>query len=301
MGMKDQIREMTPQWALDSFRKFKKDKRNRSLEKKRRKGQVIDEKTLLANLQRLSILPGDSVLVHCAMSKIGALENGPATLVNALMQAVGPEGHILMPTSPNPQMQLDYIRELDIFDVQNSPSKMGAVSEYFRKLPGVERSCSPTEPISVWGPEAKWFTEGHFGKTTPYDADSPFRRLVEKKGKILYIGVTLINAGTSLHTLEDAVDDFLLPVYYPETFPVKVKTADGNIHSWEVKVHNPEVSVQRKCDDLLPIFHRVGAARLNQLGEASTWVFDAKRMFEVMMKEYQEFGVTMYDAKGRGK
>ncbi|MCC5917705.1 MAG: AAC(3) family N-acetyltransferase [Cryomorphaceae bacterium] len=293
-NFRDNFRAMLPEYLLAQFRKYKKFRHNRKLQSMRKRGEVVKVDEIVEVLRQQGIQIGDSVLVHCAMSKIGPLEKGPKTLVDALITVVGKTGNILMPTSPNPAMQLDYIKNLEVFDVENSPSKMGAVTEYFRQLPGVERSWSPTEPVSVLGPDAKWFTEGHVYKPTPYDADSPFARLAQKGGKILYIGVTLINAGTSLHLLEDAVEDFPLPVYFPEKFPVRVKSPDGKVHAWEISVHNPEVSKTRKCDDLLPLFQSKGVAQAFKLGLAPSWIFDARGMFEVMMEAYSESGVTMY-------
>jgi aminoglycoside 3-N-acetyltransferase len=292
------IRALTPSFLLDAFRRRKKQKRNRMLDIMRRKGEAITALQIAEVLRKQGLQSGDSVLVHCAMSKIGFLEKGPETLVDALIQVVGDNGHILMPTSPNPAMQLDYIRDLDCFDVLNSPSKMGAVTEYFRKLPGVERSLSPVEPVSVLGPDAEWFISGHTNSETPYNADSPFARLAQRKGKILYLGVTLIQAGTSLHLLEDAVDDFPFPVYYPEKFPVKVRDKNGRIHQWSVKVHNPEVSAQRKCDGLFPLFISKNVAHPFTLGQAPGWLFYADTMLSTMIEAYKERGVTMYTPEG---
>ncbi len=294
--MRDWLRSITPTFVLESFRQWKKANRRKAIEKQYAHGAIITVDFLADQLKQMGIKSGDTLLVHTAMSRMGALKDGPKTLVDALMQTVGKNGHILMPTSPNPAMQLNYIESHPRFDVQKSPSKMGAVTEYFRQLPGVVRSWSPTEPVSAWGPDAEWFVEGHAYKSTPYDADSPFARLAQRQGKILYIGVTLINAGTSLHLLEDAVEDFPLAVYHPKTFPVTVVAPDGQEHHWSVKVHNPDVSVLRRCDDLLPLFEREGIAQRVKLGQAPTWLFDAQGMYEAMLRWYEREGTTMYSA-----
>lgn len=292
--MRNFLRSLTPTLVLQAFRRYKKRSRNRALERMRQAGEVISSDKLLSQLRGMGIKHGDTLLVHTAMSRMGALVEGPKTLVDALMTAVGKQGHILMPSSPNPAMQLDYIRNLEAFDVANTPSKMGAVTEYFRQQPGVYRSWSPTESVCAWGPDAAWFTDGHAYKPTPYDANSPFARVAQRRGKILYIGVTLINAGTSLHLLEDAVNDFPLPVYHSASFPATIIAPDGSEHHWRVRVHNPEVSALRRCDDLLPRFKADAAASLHTLGQAPTWLFQANEMYECMIKWFEEEGVTMY-------
>lgn len=297
-ALKNFIRSLIPDKLLNTYRERKKDKRRKSIQEQAEKGEGLTLDELILQLRSCGLKAGDSVLVHSSFSKIGYVEGGTKTFVDGLLAVIGPSGNLLMPSSPNPGYQLDYIRNLKQFDVQNDPSKMGAITEYFRKLPGVLRSESPTEPVCCFGPKAAWFTNGHLGEITPYTSNSPFARLAEANGKILYVGVTLDNAGTSLHVLEDAVADFKYPVYYPEVFHVSVKQTDGTIVPVSVKVHNPEQSAKRKCDGLLPLFEAKEVMTRSKIGNAQTLVFDAAKMLDVMIEEYQENGVTMYTPVG---
>jgi len=296
-NLKDTIRSLVPEFVLNWNRQRKKNAVNKQLEAQKTAGEIWTTKKLIQQLQNIGIQNGDHVLVHSSMSKIGYLENGPKTFVDALLETVGEEGTVLMPSSPNAQLQLNYIRENPVFDVRNSPSRLGAITEYFRKLPNAHRSLNATEPVVALGAEAEFFTNGHFGELTPYTSSSPFARLAEKGGKILYVGVTLANAGTSLHVLEDAVD-FHFPVYFSEIFDVEVIDYDNVKHKVKTKVHNPEMSIRRRCDELLPHFESAGIAQKVQLGNAQTWLFDAKKMKDWMIKSYLEKGITMYTPNG---
>lgn len=291
------LRSLVPQGWLDAYRNRKKEKVRQALQQKQRQGDIITREALAEQFRAAGIAPGDTLLVHAAMSRVGYLENGPQTLVDALRDALGPDGNLLMPTSPNASFQIEYARENPVFDVSASPSRLGAVTEYFRKLPGVKRSAHPTEPVAALGPDARWLTEGHLGEPTPYTADSPFARLYQKHGKILYLGVTLDNAGTNLHTLEDAVD-FKYPVYAEGWFPFTVVDEQGNTHRVKTRVHNPEFSRRRRCDELLPLFEREGAAKKIRIGEAEAWLFDGQKMFATMLDAYREKGITMYTPHG---
>ncbi|WP_343634063.1 AAC(3) family N-acetyltransferase [Fluviicola sp.] len=297
-ALKNFIRSLVPAKVLNAYRERKKDKQRKLIREQELRGEGLTFTQVFQQLQACGLKAGDSVLVHSSFSKIGFVAGGPRIIVDALLEVIGAEGNLLMPSSPNPGYQLDYIRNLEQFDVRNDPSKMGAITEYFRKLPGVLRSESPTEPVCCFGPKAEWFTSGHLGEETPYTKNSPFARLAEANGKILYIGVTLDNAGTSLHVLEDAVPDFKYPVYYPELFHVSVKRMDGTSVPVSVKVHNPEQSAKRKCDGLLPLFEEKGVMTRSTIGNAPTLVFDAAKMLEVMISEYQTNGVTMYTPNG---
>lgn len=297
-ALKNFIRSIVPHKLLNAYRERKKDKQRKLIHEQATKGEGLTLEKLVQELRDCGIQDGDSVLVHSSFSKIGFVEGGPKTFVDGLLAVIGTSGNLLMPSSPNAGYQLDYIRNLKQFDVQNDASKMGAITEYFRTLPGVKRSESPTEPVCCFGPKADWFTNGQLGELTPYTKNSPFARLAEANGKILYVGVTLDNAGTSLHVLEDAVSDFKFPVYYPEVFHVSVKQVDGTVVPVSVKVHNPEQSAKRKCDGLLPLFEERGVMKYSTIGKAKTLVFDASKMLEVMIDEYHTKGVTMYTPNG---
>lgn len=297
MKLKDFIRKITPTRILEWNRKRKKAQRNAELIATSKSGKSRSKDDLIQDLHSIGIQSGDSVLVHSSLSRIGHLEEGPKTLVDALLEVVGAEGTILMPTSPNAVYQYDYIQQTPFFDVLNSPSKTGAITEYFRKIPGSIRSLHPTEPVSAVGKLAEYYTKDHFNQLTPYNEKSPFYRISEQKGKILYIGVSLDQAGTNLHTLEDAVD-FKYPVYAPEIFEITVIDENGTHFQVKTKVHNPEFSKKRKCDELIPLFEAKKALFSAKIGEADTLVVDAAIFLKVMLDAYRENGVTMYTPKG---
>lgn len=296
--MRNIIRKITPNFLLNWYRNSKKRTKDSKLLREKNKGKIYSKQYFVRQFRKLGIVKGDVLLVHSSLSKIGYVENGPKDIVDAILEVIGEEGHLLMPNSPNASFQLDYIKNLDFFDLANSKSKLGAISEYFRELPDAIRSAHPTEPVSCIGPEAEYFVGHHFGNLTPYNENSPFYRVSEKNGKILYLGVTLDNAGTNLHTLEDAVDNFKFPVYYQEQFEVKIRFENRTLRSMKTLVHNPEQSKKRKCDGLIPLFEERGVLKKVKIGKAESLLVDAKGMFDVMLEEYNKHGVTMYTPKG---
>jgi len=298
MSLKDFVRSITPTFLLNLNRQRKKSNRNQVLNQQKQSGESITKAQLIHEFKQIGIVKGDTLLVHSALSKIGYLEEGPKTFVDALLEIIGAEGNLLMPTSPNNVYQLNYIQNTPFFDVLNSPSKLGAITEYFRTLKGTVRSLNATEPVSAFGPLAEYFTAEHFNQLTPYNSKSPFYKIGLKKGKILYIGVTLDNAGTSLHTLEDEIKDFKYPVYYPNIFDFKVIDDKGNSHKVKTKVHNPEWSKKRKCDGLIPLFEADNVLKKVKIGQADTLLVDAEGFFKSMVDNYNSKGVTMYFPEG---
>lgn len=296
--MRNIFRSLSPIFLLTLYRKFKKRQQTAALKEQQDKNEFISKEQLIQDFIDCGIQKGDSVLVHSSLSKIGYLKNGPKDLVDALLFVVGETGNVLMPNSPNAEYQLNYVQKNALFDVQNSCSKLGAISEYFRLLPGAKRSAHPTEPVSCVGPDADYYTQTHFGEKTPYTKKSPFYKLTEQKGKILYIGVTLANAGTSLHLLEDSISNFKFPVYFPTPFKVGVLLENGELKEMETYVHDPAQSKKRKCDALIPLFEAAGVLFHAKIGKAPTLVVLADGMYQTMLNAYQQNGVTMYTPKG---
>jgi len=290
-------KSLVPTFLKEIFRSLKRKKRQVALLNQQQSGQGFTQEELKESVINAGILPGDHLMVHASLSKMGFIEGGADTVVEVLKEIVGAEGLILMPTSPIARLQLDYVSANPLFDVLATPSAMGKVSEVFRTSDGVVRSYHPTEPVAAWGAQAYEYIKDHTNKNTPYHWDSPYGKLIQHGGKILYIGVTLDNAGTHLHTLEDAMD-VEVPVYYAQEFRLPVHDYEGKELIITTKVHNPEYSKKRRCDELLPMFLREGVYREVYIGKAKTLVFDAKKMFDVMVSAFTERGVTMYNPNG---
>lgn len=295
--MRNLLRKLAPTFLLNAYRAQKKARRNKKISGQKVVGEGATKESLVKDFQRAGLAPGDDVLVHSSLSQLGYVVGGPQAVIEALLAVIGDTGNLLMPSSPNSGLQLDYIRNLKAFDIKNSPSALGAITEKFRTMPGVARSAHPTEPVCCLGPDAEFYTSGHFGELTPYTKNSPFARLSERGGKILYMGVTLDNAGTNLHTLEDVVD-VKLPIYAEEIFEVSIIFPGGERRTMKTKVHNPVQSAKRKCDGLIPLFKQERVMQEAKIAQARTLVVDAKLMLEVMIRAYNEHGVTMYTPEG---
>ncbi|MEG3639497.1 AAC(3) family N-acetyltransferase [Magnetococcus sp. PR-3] len=158
-----------------------------------REGPDIQPEVFRGMLQELGIQKGSIVLVHSAMD--GILERvpgmNPVKLIELLTDMVGEEGTLLMPTFPFRGRQRDYIEQQPVFDRQKTPSRVGLMTEIFRRMPGVTRSLHPTHPLAGRGAmAASLLNEHHMGRTFG-DATSPFYKLVEHKALIVGLGIDL--------------------------------------------------------------------------------------------------------------
>ena len=298
MGVKSILRSVVPSFALDWNRRRKKRQTRSTLERKKASGEVWTKERLVDSLRAAGVKEGADLMVHSAMSAIGYVEGGPKTVVAALREVIGVEANLLMPTSPVTTLQA--LHPQNDFSVEETPSKMGAITEYFRKNVATERSAHPLEPVAVDGPDASWYVQGHHTDGTPYGRNSPWMKHLDRGGQLLYVGTTLINSGTSLHAVEDSIgwQSFSFPIYLEDSkaFPVQLK--DGRNVTVTTKCHNPEVSNLRKCDGLIPLLETKGTLTRVTIGEASGLLADAKSFKKVLLDAYQENGTTMYTPQG---
>ena len=140
-------------------------------------------------LHALGVQPGDLVQVHSSLSAFGRVENGAETVVDALLQAVGPEGTVMVPTFNHGAEEL--------FDLHTSPSTNGAVTNALRLRPEAYRSLHPTHPTAALGPLAELLTRDHLPAGT-FGLTSPLGKLAAMGGKVLLLGVGM-NTNTMAH------------------------------------------------------------------------------------------------------
>ena len=296
--MRKILLKILPQSLIDLYKSNKKRSRLQQREQLLKKNDIVTEAMIVTALHHNGIKTGDTVMLHSSLSKIGYVENGANTLINALLQTIGAEGTLMMPAFPAVGYNYDYLKTNPVFDIKQTPSKMGIVTETFRKQTHVLRSLHPTDSVTAMGKQAQYLVKDHFGQLTPYNANSPFYRLCGLKGKILMLGVDL-NSLTNLHTIEDAVNDFEYPVYHKTLFTTALIDETGKRVSMQTKVHDPFYSKKRRCNDLMPHFEKAGFLKHFKIGQANCMLINADKMHEWMVENYKTKGITMYTPNGK--
>ena len=168
--------------------------------------------SLVADLRNLGVDRGMTVMVHSSLSKLGYVSGGAQAVVMALLEVIGPDGTLAMPTHsgdlsdpaqwsnpPVPEAWWEQLRaEMPAYDQALTPTRwMGSVVECFRHVSGALRSAHPTVSAAAVGPNAEFITAGH-QLAHGLGESSPQARLYELDGQILLLGVTHAN-NTSLH------------------------------------------------------------------------------------------------------
>ena len=182
-----------------------------------RTSQPLTVDSLAEQLAACGLQPGQTVLVHSALSSLGWVVGGPVAVIQALLRVVGPSGTVMMPTQTwknldpasgayqaegIPEAWWQIVREhVPAYDPAITPSiGMGVIAELFRTWPGAQRSAHPTRSFAALGPHADLLTAEH-PLTDVFGPASPLGKLYELDGSILLIGLDH-GSNTSLHLAE---------------------------------------------------------------------------------------------------
>ncbi|MCC6585147.1 MAG: AAC(3) family N-acetyltransferase [Bryobacterales bacterium] len=224
---------------------------------------------LVAALQSLGVQPGDALIAHTSFAEFAGFQGGIGEAIRALQAAVTEQGTLLIPTLPFSGSALEYAKSGAITDVKRTPSRMGFITEIFRRGPGVIRSIHPTHPIAAWGAQAAELTADHHTAETPCGRNSPFHRLLEMNGKILLAGVD-VRAMTFFHYLEEHLEPQMpFSPFTKEWFELQTRGVDGQLYSTRTRLYAPEFSAKRDVRLMIPVlraanaWHEAKAGRLN--------------------------------------
>jgi aminoglycoside 3-N-acetyltransferase len=156
-----------------------------------------------------------------------------------------------------------------LFDVRNTVSKMGLISETFRRRAEVLRSLHPTHPILAQGKQAESIVAGHEECLYPCGPNSPFERLLKLDGKVLFFGVTEFHF-TFHHYLEHLVsEDLPFPLYEKNAYVSEVIDNHGRLHSVKTYTFTKEAIRRRRVNVLFREMARRGQITRRKIGNTS--------------------------------
>jgi aminoglycoside 3-N-acetyltransferase len=258
-------------------------------------GRPYSSADLLSALRGLGVAPGDTLLVHSAFDKFGRFAGKPSDVLGVLQAAVGPSGAVLLPTLPFNGVVVEYVREPRVFDVRRTPSQMGLLTELFRRSPGVVRSAHPTHAVAIWGAGASDLAAGHTRAKTPCGAGSPYAGLLDRNGKILFLGCN-IDVMTFFHTVEELLEPRMpFSPFTKQTYALESRDADGRRWVTETRLYEPRYARRRNLSRLLRVLRERQAWREGRVGVLRVRLVEARQVLEAC-QALADQGIYCYDA-----
>ncbi|THF84257.1 aminoglycoside N(3)-acetyltransferase [Cohnella fermenti] len=176
---------------------------------------LLTKEELIRHFRSCGVAEGQTLIVHASLSKLGYVIGGAETLIRALLEIVGEEGTLTMPSQtwknldPSagvhwelPPEAWPVVREhWPAYDKEVTPAiGMGVTAEMLRKWPGARRSDHPARSFAAVGKHSEFIT-AHHDLCNIFGEGSPLDKLYRLDARILLIGVGY-EKNTSLHLAE---------------------------------------------------------------------------------------------------
>jgi aminoglycoside 3-N-acetyltransferase len=245
----------------------------------------------LADLRALGVGPGDLVMVHASLRKLGLArtnfgEGGADLILDALERAVGPDGTLLMTLGSHYEM--DWVNERPVeerarllegsspFDPAVAPAMqdVGWLAEVFRTRPGTSLSANPSGRFGARGPGAEALLADQ-----PWDdyygPGSPLQKLCDQGGKVLRLGADP-DTVTALHYAEYLAS---LPAKRRTRWDYLMATDGGPRHVWIECLDDSQGIAPWSGEDyfavILKAYLTLGRHKEGLVGQARSELIDA--------------------------
>lgn len=247
-------------------------------------------------LHRLGIRAGDLVMVHASLKALGAtpggpVQGGPATVLAALLDALGPDGTLMAYVSWDRSPYEETLgenrltpRERDAWpafdpDAAGTYRGFGVLNAYIAAHPGARRSHHPDASMAAIGAAAEWLVADH-PLDSGYGRGSPLERFVAAGGRVLLLGAPL-DAVTVLHYAE-AIADF--PGKRRVSYAMPVRDAAGRKVWVRVEDFDSNGILDRYArggspdavETIARAYVEQGRHAFGRVGEAECHLFDAR-------------------------
>jgi aminoglycoside 3-N-acetyltransferase len=232
---------------------------------------------------RLGVSPGDTVQLMADVTRLALLFRrarvpfAPADLLDAFADAVGPSGHVLVPT---------YTFDLEngaAFDVRRTGSISGALALVALSHPRFVRTPHPLHSFAVCGAQAAAL--GASAEAGSFGPRSPFAFLREHRARLIAIDLRLDDALTYVHYVEEQVG---VPYRRHRTLTFDHVAADGRRERKGFTIYAKRPGHHMRFLGLDELLQGAGALRVAMLDGARVQVVDLAAAHDLIARDIRE-------------
>jgi|TARA_B110000495_G_C23038116_1_gene620921 aminoglycoside N3'-acetyltransferase len=231
---------------------------------------------LISKFKELGIKNGDVILLHSSFKSLGTVSNGPGDVIDALLHILGKNGTLIVPT-----FNFDFCKG-NSFNVNETPSQMGIITEFVRKNRDSVRTKDPVYSFAIMGKLKERL--GNLVYDSCYGNDSMFAQLRKYDGKIVIIGLAYNDSMTFFHHIEEMEG---CDYRYFKEFNGNVINLNGIKQKTRIKifVRNLEKKVETDVDKMGIILENNGLVNKIKIGNADVKILDANQVYIRTAKE----------------
>ncbi len=254
----------------------------------------VSRSDILSGLREVGLSEDDLVLVHSSLSAFGYVEGGADTVIDALLEAVGESGTVVVPTFTWGDF---HDAEGVTLDLRNTSCRdeVGIIPETFRLRDEARRSTHICHSVAAIGPRTR-DVMGH--GVSSFGAGSTFHALYDHDAWCLLLGVEFTSC-TELHAVEEYMD---VPYRTHRDFSNStVILEDGT----EIPSHSIEFlreeGYRNDFGKMRGVFEKHGILRTTQIGDALVTNARIRDIFDIT-REYMEEDIGfLLDEEWRGR
>ena len=253
----------------------------------------VTQDDILAGLREVGLGEGDVVLVHSSLSAFGRVDGGADAVIDALLDAVGESGTVVVPTFT---WGANHDATGVTFDVKHSSCKgeVGIIPETFRLREDARRSTHICHSVAAIGPH----TDAVMGGPSSFGEGSTFHQLYELDAWCLLLGVEFTSC-TELH----AVEEYIQVPYrhhrdYPESTVILDDGTEAPCDSIEF-LRSP--GYVNDFSRMRAVFAGHGILRTTQIGEALVTNVRIRDIFDVTVEYMREDIGFLLNEESRGR
>jgi aminoglycoside 3-N-acetyltransferase len=237
----------------------------------------VTREDILRGLQEVGLDEGDVVLVHSSLSAFGWVKGGADTVIDALLDAVGDSGTVVVPTFTWGPFHEETDVTLDLRET-SCKDEVGIIPETFRLRDEARRSTHICHSVAAIGPHTR---EVMGDGVRSFGAGSTFHRLYELDAWCVLLGVEFTSC-TELHAVEEYMR---VPYRYHRDFASSTVILEGG-----TQVPSKSLEYLRKpgySNDFAKmrgVFEEHGALKTTRVGEARVTNVRIRDIFDVTVE-----------------
>src|SRR5690554_534957 len=294
MGVKKVVRKLIKKYfGINGISLFVKKQKKKFMQKIYTKKYTADD--LVSEMCKMGMEKGSVVFIHSSMTEFYNYKGTGVELIDKIIEVIGEEGTLMMPAYPKDKSKLMRSTQADNnidFDVNNTPSGAGYLTEVFRTYPGVQRSINLQHSVCAYGKLAEFFTSEHHLSITAWDEKSPYYKMSQMKTLVFALGLPYF-LGTMIHCTESILQSKYkyFQLFFTKEKECKYKDVDGNIKTYRYLTHN--FARRRSKKKIIKKYFDKNEFKNTTISNLRIEMVDAKYTLDLFL-QLAEKGITMY-------